>query len=250
MRLEKFAEKTANMVNVLSYTPEIPEIKESYYSLMNEELYIIDKIMNETSKNKAKFIAKKTIRAVIMKEARAIFEYEIPENSAITVYREWNPTFYTYKYHKIIAFLAEQEFLISSILEYLEPKNEVGERILKKLSEIECRTCYIEEVEPFTLYEDKAGKMIHYYDVEDEIEDKIHEKIKGVKVKNIEIDTYEVIVYPVVRTGGKISYDYKKLHTHNGRAVSSSMFEKIMDRFAEMHDTLVRGVVKIVERFI
>jgi len=241
LELEKFAEKTANMVKVISLVPVIPEIKASYSSLIYKEHRAIANAF--FTEDVAEMVAKKTIRVVIMEDVGTVYEYEIPENATLKIEREWSPMFQFYMYTTKIEDFGVHRLIISSIVEYLEPKNKTGKTIIEKLSGTECKTCYVETVEPFIVYEKDVKKTYPYFDVERKIEEKI-----GDMKNNLTIEEY--MVYKVIKTGEKRDYFYDELYIDSTVVSTRSLIDKVMDRFSEMHDTLVRGVVRIVERFI
>ena len=253
MDIRELADKTVRAVMVVSSVPEIDEIYRSWNSVEREHTrVIIDKI--EKYDREIKFKISGTIRLVFMRASRNAVEVELPSNSVLRIVPEKEHLDYCFAVgnNKIT------ELPLSAIAKYLKPKDALAEQVINEIRNVECKTCYIEEVEPFrpSIYDEKEQTIIKGVKIQNEVDKLIKQYSPG----KIDI-VYEELLYPVV---GKPYYGYGEevqyyneaylgvveYYTGTYVAVSSDMSVAAMERMYDMYDTLVKGVVRIVERFL
>ena len=253
MDIRVFADKTARVVTVVSSVPEINEIYRSWSVVeIKHTRVIIDKI--EKYDREIDFTISRTVRLVFMRESRNVVEVELPCKSVLRIVPEKKHLDYIYA----VGNKKTLELPLSAIAKYLEPKDELAEQVLNEIKNIECKTCYIEEVEPFrpSIYDEKEQTVIKGVKIQSEVDKFIKQYSPG----KIDI-VYEELFYPVI---GKPYYGYGEetqyynnayvgvveYYTGTVVAVSSDMTVAAMERMYDMYDTLIRGVVRIVERFL
>ena len=252
MDIREFADKTARVATVVSSVPEINKIYRSWSVVEREHTrVIIDKI--EKYDREIDFKISRTVRLVFMRASRNVVEVELPGKSVLRIVpaEEYLDYIYAVENKKTL------ELPLSVIAKYLEPKDELAEQVLNEIKNIECKTCYIEEVEPFrpSIYDKKEQTVIKSTKILNEVDKFIKQYSPGKIDIVYEELFYPVIVKPYYGYGEEVKYynnayvGVVEYYTGTVIAISSDMSVAAMERIYDMHDTLVRGVVRIVERF-
>jgi len=238
--VEEFVRKVIGAVEVVSQIP--PEAggkigDKQFKTKVLEETAML-RVLEETEK--AIFEIKRTIRIVNHRYGKNIIAIELPEKAELEI------TAKTYGSTFKISGNAIPSFPISSIIEYLNPKNTYAEKIIEEIIDLKCETCYIEEKDYFKHYTFEPYRLL-----------KIEEAIKNAenKVKNKPVDIiYLKLVYPIVERNRVISYKTDEVaitRLAETRIYAPTVIEEdVLKRITEMFDTLVKGAIVIVERFL
>ena len=241
MEISEFVEKYVRLVrfvNELDDTLKYDITRESAKAFTEPEKYIT---------NTVSLKMKHTIRVVTTRGARDAVAVEIPKDAIVEIKR---PIFFFSKSSSPAVYVkdAGETFNIpfTPIFEYAEPLNRESEKVAEKIREIECKVCYVEKANPFIHDPRKLHKKIYG----EYIQTRIRKELEKLELKLFNV--VEEIVYPILSYRRK-EYDKKLLWTYGGYppgvygVYAETMTDDILERFSEMHDTMVRGIIKIVE---
>ena len=233
--VEHFIKRTEALIRFVEEIPE--EIDRTVYDMYGEILKkeneeILDVLKRENIE--ARFEAKETVRIVVMKMARFIREFEIGEDSTVKLTPGYGDIFLTVGDADVV------RFPISPIIEYLRPLNAVAYKVADRIRGIECKVCYVETAKPLKRFE---GIIVSIPELEYDIS-------TTVKPKHTIDEIHEQLIYPEFPYEYKsvsltIKTIYKKIDVRINH-LSLDMSE--IRRLEEMHETMVRGIIKIVER--
>ena len=246
MEIREFVEKYVRLVrfvNELDDTLKHDIETESSRAYTEPEKYI-------TITDTVVLKMKHTVRIVVIRGVRNVVAVEIPKDVTVEIKRLIFSMFSKTLPSPVVYVKDAGETYsipLTPVFEHAEPMDRESEKVAEKIREIECKVCYVEKAEPFIHDPYKPHKKIYG----EYIGKRIRKELEKLELKLLNV--VEGIVYPILSYSRKEEYDSKLLWTYGGGKEApvvhaATMTDDIMDRFYDMHDTIVRGIIKIVEK--